>query len=153
MKHKTNSSHWRLGLLALGCAAAPLLPQPLLAEVSDADFKALKDLVQQLNDQVQSLRQTNQLVQQQHQQDVQQLKELQTKLAETQQTATDAQQKSEAAVQAQSQPQSRAPLDEATVNRNFQILGDAEFQYANVDHQHGAFLLADFAPIFLYRGG
>ena len=33
------------------------------------------------------------------------------------------------------------------------ILGDAEFQYAKASGQHGAFLLADFAPIFLYRGG
>ena len=153
MKKTTNSSRWLFGLLALGCAAGPLLPQPLSAEVSDADFNALKDLVQKLSEQVQSLRQTNQFVQQQHAQDVQQLKELQSKLAETQQTATAAEQKSEAAVQAQSQPSLRAPLDEATVNRNFQILGDAEFQYVNADHQNGSFLLADFAPIFLYRGG
>jgi hypothetical protein len=45
------------------------------------------------------------------------------------------------------------PIDEATVNHNFQMLGDAEFQYAKLAGQHGAFLLADFAPIFLYRGG
>ena len=32
------------------------------------------------------------------------------------------------------------------------ILGDAEFQYGKTDGQHGAFALADFAPIFLYRG-
>jgi len=89
MKNITNSNRWRLGLLALGCAAGPLLPQPLSAEVSDADFKALRELVQQLNDQVQALRQTNQLVQQQHVQDVQQLQELQAKLAETQQTAAE----------------------------------------------------------------
>ena len=153
MKKTTNTSRWLLGLLAVGCAAGPLLPPSLSAEVSDADFNALKDLVQKLNDQVQSLRQTNQLVQQQHAQDVQQLNELQSKLAETQQTATAAEQKSDAAVQTQSQPSLRAPLDEATVNRNFQILGDAEFQYINADHQNGSFLLSDFAPIFLYRGG
>jgi hypothetical protein len=45
------------------------------------------------------------------------------------------------------------PLDEATVNHNFSILGDAEFQYAKTSGQHGTFLAADFAPIFLYRGG
>jgi hypothetical protein len=34
------------------------------------------------------------------------------------------------------------------------MLGDAEFQYAKLaGQQNGAFLLADFAPIFLYRGG
>ena len=33
------------------------------------------------------------------------------------------------------------------------MLGDAEFQYVKAAGQHGAFTLADFAPIFLYRGG
>ena len=119
-------------------------------QVSVADFNALKDMVQKLNDQVQGLKQTNTVVQQQHEQDVQQLKELQAKLAETQQTAIAADQKSTAAAQAAT---ARGPIDEATVNRNFQMLGDVEFQYANVDKQHGSFMLADFAPIFLYRGG
>ena len=36
---------------------------------------------------------------------------------------------------------------------SFSIVGDAEFQFAKISHQHGAFLLADFAPIFLFRGG
>ena len=119
-------------------------------QVSVADFNALKDMVQKLNDQVQGLKQTNTVVQQQHEQDVQQLKELQAKLAETQQTAIAADQKSTAAAQAAT---AQGPIDEATVNRNFQMLGDVEFQYANVDKQHGSFMLADFAPIFLYRGG
>ena len=129
------------------------LPSAATAEVSDADFNALRDTVRKLSEQVQSLTQTNQVVQQQHEQDAQQLKELQAKLAEAQQTAAAAEQKSEAAVQAQSQPPLQAPLDEATVNHNFQILGDAEFQYVNADHQNGAFVQGDFAPIFLYRGG
>jgi hypothetical protein len=36
---------------------------------------------------------------------------------------------------------------------DFSIVGDAEVQFAKVSHQHGAFLLSDFAPIFLFRGG
>jgi hypothetical protein len=44
-------------------------------------------------------------------------------------------------------------LDEATVNHNFMMLGDAEFQFVKTEGQNGAFLLADFAPIFLYRAG
>ena len=119
-------------------------------QVSVADFNALKEMVQKLNDQVQGLTQTNIVVQQQHEKDLQQLKELQAKLAETQQTAADAEQKSTAAAQAAT---TRGPIDEATVNRNFQMLGDVEFQYANADKQYGSFMLADFAPIFLYRGG
>ena len=123
------------------------------AEVSDADFNALKAAVQQLSEQVQSLRQTNQIEAQTHQEDLQQIQDLRSKLAETQQTAAEAKQKSDAVAEVQSQPTARAPIDEATVNHNFQILGDAEFQYAKSDGKNGTFLLADFAPIFLYRGG
>jgi len=153
MKITNKTGGWMLALA--GAVGTVGLAQPLAAnaQVNAADFNALKMMVQQLSDQVQSLKQTNVLVQQLHEQDVQQLKELQAKLSETQQTAADAEQKSTAAAQAQAQPVARGPIDEATVNRNFQILGDAEFQYANADHQHGSFLLADFAPIFLYRGG
>ncbi|HWY32122.1 MAG TPA: hypothetical protein VNX46_15275, partial [Candidatus Acidoferrum sp.] len=128
-------------------------PGQASAEVSDADFNALKAAVQQLSEQVQSLRQTNQIEAQAHQADLQQIQQLQSKLAETQQTAAEAKQKSDLVAEIQSQPPPRAPIDEATVNHNFQILGDAEFQYAKVDGQNGGFLLADFAPIFLYRGG
>ncbi len=34
---------------------------------------------------------------------------------------------------------------------NFLMVGDAEVQFRRVEGQHGAFTLADFAPIFLYR--
>src|SRR3984893_10749432 len=36
---------------------------------------------------------------------------------------------------------------------NFSIVGDAEFPFAKISHPNGAFELADFAPIFLFRGG
>jgi hypothetical protein len=151
MNKQMKNGGWRLGLVAVTGAVGLGLPTAASAEVSDADFNALKAMVQQLSEQVQSLRQTNLLNQQVHEQDVQQLKELQAKLAATQQNiAATAQQ---AAAQAQTEPAPRVPIDEATVNHNFQILGDAEFQYVNADHQNGSFLLADFAPIFLYRGG
>ena len=142
---------WAPSGILSGMVAAMLLVLPVAkAEVSDADFNALKEAVRQLNQEVQSLRQTNALVQQVHEQDVQQMQQLQSKLTETQQTAQDAAQKSAEATQA---TQIRQPLDEATVNHNFQILGDAEVQYVNADKQNGAFTMADFAPIFLYRGG
>jgi hypothetical protein len=128
-------------------------PGQASAEVSDADFNALKAAVQQLSEQVQSLRQTNQIEAQAHQADLQQIQQLQSKLAATQQTAAEAKQKSDVVAELQSQPPPRVPIDEATVNHNFQILGDAEFQYTKVDGQNGGFVLADFAPIFLYRGG
>jgi hypothetical protein len=144
MKKKMKTRRLMLGLAAAGCAAGVAFPPHAGATVSDADFNALKQQVEQMNGKLQSLEETNQL-------DRQTIKQLQQQLGETQQTAADAEQKSVAA--AQTQPIPRQPIDEATVNHNFQILGDAEFQYAKMDGQHGSFLLGDFAPIFLYRGG
>lgn len=146
MKKTTNTYRLALGLLAAGCTIGVTAPLAASAEVSDADFNALKNLVQQMNGQLQSLEQTNQLAQQ----TIQQLKQ---QLSDTQRTAADAEQKSVAAAQSQALPLPRRPIDEATVNHNFQILGDAEFQYVDTDKQNASFLFADFAPIFLYRGG
>ena len=154
-----------LGLVAAGCAMGMALPPRATAQANDtapvsqtapvsaSDFQKLQDAVQKLSEKVQTLEQANTAQQQTHQDDIQQIQQLQNKLNQTQQTAEDAEQKSTAAAQAQTQPLSRVPLDEATVNHSFQMLGDAEFQYAKAAHQHGAFMLADFAPIFLYRGG
>lgn len=153
MKTNFNSRRWLSGLMVAGCAAGVGSAGTVSAEVSQADFDALKQLVLQLNDQVQTLRQTNQVVQQQHLQDQQEISALESRLAQTQQTASSAEQKSSAALAAQTTSVPRVPLDEATVNHNFQMLGDAEFKYYNTDHQHGSFALGDFAPIFLYRGG
>ena len=90
--------------------------------------------------------------QQTHADDLDQIKRLQDQVGQTQQTAQDAEKKSTAVAQSQEQ-ELQAPLDEATVNHNFQMLGDAEFQYIKADNQHGTFYQADFAPIFLYRAG
>ena len=140
-----------IGMIAFGTVLCLISPPRASAEVTDDAFNALKDAVQKLSEQVQSLQQSNVLQQQTHQKDVEQIHQLQEKLAETQQMATNAVQKSVEA--AQTQPPLREPIDEATVNHNFMILGDAEFQYVKASGQHGAFALADFAPIFLYRGG
>jgi len=153
MKTKTTSRRVITGLLTAGSAFWMATPVRVPAEVSDADFKALQKTVAKLADEVQSLRQTNQLVQQVHEQDQAQLQQLQQKLAETQQTATAAQQTAAAAATAQTQPLPRMPLDEATVNHNFMMLGDAEVQYSKPSGQNGSFYMADFAPIFVYRGG
>jgi DNA-binding protein H-NS len=141
------SGSWLTAGLTAGLLVATTTTR---AAVSDAEFDTLKEAVRQLSEQVQSLRQNNARVQQQHETDQQTIKDMQAKLAETQATAQDAAQKSAAASE---QALQRPPLDEATVNHNFQILGDAEIQYVNADKQNGSFELADFAPIFLYRGG
>ena len=144
MKKSLKKSRLVFGLVAAGCAFGALHPVSVQATVSDADFNALKTLVEQMNGKMQTLVQTNAANQQVIQQ-------LQQQLVESQRNAVAAQQNNIAA--ADTQPVPRVPLDEATVNHNFQILGDAEFQYGQTDGQHGTFVLADFAPIFLYRGG
>ena len=139
--------------MAAICALGIVLPPRAAAQVSLVDFNSLKETVQKLVEQVQNLQQTNVVREQVHEQDVQKIHQLEEKLAQTQQIATNAEQKSIEAAQAQTQPPTREPIDEATVNHNFMILGDAEVQYAKSAGQHGAFAQADFAPIFLYRGG
>jgi hypothetical protein len=146
MKNKMKNCRRMFGLVTAGCALGLISPLHVAATVSDADFKALKDLVQQMNGKLQSLEQTNQL-------DQQTIQQLQQQLGDTKKTADDAEQKSIAAAQAQSAPVPHMPLDETTVNHNFQMLGDAEIQYAKTKGQNGTFLMADFAPIFLYRAG
>jgi hypothetical protein len=143
-----------LGIAAAGCALTGAMPLQA-ADVSDADFNALKETVRKLAEQVQKLQQTHDADAQAHQKDAEEIQKLREKLGETDRTATDAQQKATAvAAAAQTQqPLTRTPIDEATVNHNFMILGDAEFQYAKTTGMPGAFMLADFAPIFLYRGG
>ncbi len=127
------------------------MPPFAMAQVSQEDFKALKEAVQKLNEKVEKLEQTHLTDEQMHQKDMEQLRQLREKLGETQKNVAAAEQQEAAA--AQMQPVPRVPIDEATVNHNFMMLGDAEFQYAKTEGQHGSFLLADFAPVFLYRGG
>ena len=153
MKTMMSSRRMLTGLLTAGSALWMATPTRATAEVSDADFKALQETVAKLAEQMQGLRQTNQLEQQLHEQDLQQIQQLREKLAETQQTATAAQQQAATAAAAQTQPLPQVPIDETTVNHNFMMLGDAEMQYVKPKGQNGSFYMADFAPIFLYRGG
>src|ERR1700730_6120845 len=54
-------------------------------------------------------------------------------------------------------PQAPTPTTEIEMGplatHSFSIVGDAEVQFGKISHQHGAFMLSDFAPIFLFRGG
>jgi len=157
---------------ALGCAAAcctlfMALPIATAAAIDEQQFNELKDLVNKLGQKIDKQDQRIEQMekthaqdaqvhaqdQKTHEQDQQKIQELEKKLGETQQTVADVQQKATAAVAVPVEPLPRVPLDEGTVNHNFSILGDAEFQYAKTSGQHGTFLFADFAPIFLYRGG
>ena len=121
------------------------------AEISDQDLNALKDTLQKQGEAMQKLSDQVQQLEQEHQQDLEQLKELQQKL-QSQTIVTNVRKEAVEAV-TESAPMPRVPIDEATVNHNFSVLGDAEFQFARIRGQHPTFLFADFAPIFLYRGG
>ena len=117
---------------AAGCVLGLVATQRSAAAVSDDDFNALKAMVQQL--------------QQAHQQDQQQIQTLQQQLGETQTVATNAAAQASAVAQVQANPPRNAL-------HNFTMVGDAEIQYAKTygNDTHGGFVLADFAPIFLYQ--
>jgi len=157
------------------------MPSRAAAEVSDEDFKALKDAVQQLGEKVQKLEQTHEEDQKLHEQDQQKIQELERQVGETQKAASVAQQKAETADQmrhkitqlqqqvgqtqktaaeaqqkaeAATQVQPVAPVPSAApATHNFTMTGDAEVQFGKVAGQHSAFTLADFAPVFLFRAG
>jgi hypothetical protein len=137
-------------LLAVACAAGVVSPRRARAAVSDEDFNALKDAVQQLNEKVKKLEQVHDQDQQTHQQDQQKIQQLQKDLDQTQQLATNAVQKAEAASQVQPiHPVTPGP----SATHHFQLAGDAEILFGRIQGQHSGFAFADFAPIFLYRGG
>jgi hypothetical protein len=59
---KTMKTNRRLfGLVIAGCVTSVAFPTHVAATVSDADFNALKEMVQQMDGKLQSLEQTNQV--------------------------------------------------------------------------------------------
>jgi len=152
MNPRINKPVLASGLPAAICAIGIALASVAnAAEVNEADFKALKEAVQKLSEKVDKLEQIHGIDEQTHRKDQEQIKQLQEKLGETQTAAADAVRRAEVATQLQ--PAYRVPDDSGSVNKNFMILGDAEVQYAKFPGEHGTFLFADFAPIFLYRAG
>ena len=137
--------------MAAGCALGLVLPPRAAATVSDEDFNALKNQVQQLNDQVQDLKHEHQQDEITHNADQMKIQQLQQQLGETQVLATNAVQKAEAA--ARLQPTKPVAGEGPSATHNFTMVGDAEVQYGKVQGSHSGFTLADFAPIFLYRAG
>ena len=145
---KKHSLLYKIAILA--CAAGAVLPRPVRAAVSDDEFNALKNMVEELNKKVQKLEQTHDQDQQTHQQDQQKVQQLQQQLDQTQQVATNAAQKAEEA--AQVQPIHPMPPGPAATHQ-FQVVGDAETIFGRIQGQHSGFAFADFAPIFLFRTG
>ena len=129
---KKNFTPRFIGSAAASCVLGLAATQPATAAISDEDFNALKATVQQL--------------QQAHDQDQKQIQTLQQQLGETQTLATNASVQANAVAVAQATPPRNAL-------HNFTMVGDAEIQYAKTygNGTHSGFMLADFAPIFLYQ--
>ena len=138
------------GALAAACVMGVALPQPASAQVSSDNFNALKKMVEQLDQKVQKLEQTHEQDQKAHQQDQQTIQQLQQQLGETKAAVTNAQQTADNVAKTQAANPavnaSQGPLHNVT------MVGDAEVQFGKTADQHATFELADFAPIFLYRG-
>ncbi len=135
-----------LGVAVAGCALGVALTPRAAATISDEDFNALKSAVTNQDQRIGQLEKLHEQDQQSHMQDQQTIQQLEQRLGETQTLATNAEQKADAAA-AKIQPVS--PVMNAL--HNFTMVGDAEVQFGQAKGQSGAFSLADFAPIFLYR--
>ena len=150
MKTKTRITR----LLFAGCIFG-ITPHSVLATISDEEFNALKELVIKQGQRIDQLEKTHNQDQRNleenlktHQQDQQEIQQLKERLEETQKTASDAQQKAVAASQVQ--PIHPIPPG-SSATHNFMVVGDAEVQFGKTEGSHSGFVLADFAPIFLFR--
>ena len=125
------------GTVAVGCVLGLAMTPHSSAVVSDEDFSALKKMVQEMNQQMTDLKKT-------HDQDQQQIQQLQQQVGETATVANNAAEKANAIV-----PTSQV----RNALHNFTLVGDAEIQYGKTfgNNTHGGFLMADYAPIFLYQ--
>ena len=134
---KTNFNTRFLGSAAASCVLGLTMTPHSPAVVSDEDFNALKTMVQQMNQQMADLKKT-------HEQDQQQVQQLKQQVGDTATVANNAAEKANAVV-----PTSQV----RNAFHNVTLVGDAEVQYGRTfgDNSHSGFLLADYAPIFLYQ--
>jgi len=130
--------------------------------VTDEEFRALQQQMQQQSDQIQDL-------QKGRQEDKQEILKLKDQIGATQKATDDTQKKVEETQKkskrrskrqrqqreaaAKLQPIHPVPSEGMLTTHNVSLVGDAEVQFVKPEGQHSAFLLADFAPIFLYRAG
>jgi hypothetical protein len=137
------------GLLLAGCALG-IVRVPSVAAITDEEFNALKELVIQQGQRIDQLekaheqdRKTIEQNQAVHEKDQQELQQLKQRLEEPHGAPPGA---------ATAQVQPVHPIPEGTsATHNFLVVGDAEIQFGKTDGSHSAFVLADFAPIFLFR--
>jgi hypothetical protein len=134
-----------------GCSVGVIFPPRGVAVVSDEDFNALKSMVTNQEQRIEQLEKLHAQDEQTHAQDQQTIQQLQQQLGQTRALATNAAQKAETAFKLQ--PTKPVAGGALSALHNFTLAGDAEVQFTRPEGQHSAFVLADFAPIFLYRAG
>ena len=106
-----------------------------------------------MGDRLQKHEQTHAQDQKTHEQDQQVILQLQKQLGETQTAVTNAQETADSVAKVQSAYPVVNNSQGTDASRNFTMVGDAEVQFGKTAGQHSTFELADFAPIFLFRGG
>ena len=144
------------GVLAIGGALVVAVPRSAQA-VTDEEFRAWQQQMQQQAQQIQDLQKA-------HQQDQEEIQHLKQQIGTTQQATTDTQKKVEETQKKVEETQKKVEETQQTAaaaqaaipsgpdaKQNFMIVGDAEMQFVKTEGQHSAFLMADFAPIFLFR--
>jgi len=121
------------------------IPALVKAQVSAEDFKKLQDQVALLSQQVQTLQQTNAAYQHK-------IESLQDQVGSTKEIATSAEEKASSAEEKMNEPVDLSEQMASAATHNFVLAGDAEVTFGRTGGiNSGAFQMADFAPIFLYR--
>jgi hypothetical protein len=146
-----------IGVVVAGFVGGPLLRDALA--VTDEEFRALQQQMQQQGEQIQDLKKGRE----EDQKEIQRLKdkvgETEKKATETQKATEETQKKleetqkvaSEAA--AKVQPVNPVPSEEATAKGNFLLSGAFNVVYSKTEGSHGSFAIGEFNPLFLYRYG
>lgn len=144
-------AYWRT--LVIACATG-LAVTAGAADVSDQEFRALKNLVLQQGRRLDQLEQAHasdqkkvEEYQKQHEEDLQEIQRLKQPVLGSERTIVPGPPTAEAPVAPPVHPVPPAP----SATHNFLLAGDAEVQFGKVGGSHSAFAFADFAPIFLFR--
>jgi hypothetical protein len=134
------------------CVLGIASPRPAAAEVSEEAFKALQEAVQNLTQE----RAEDRKKRAEDQQKIQQLEERLTEALKAPKA-----QPAAGAVSGEQFDSLKSAVDRLSQQaaassgpfalQNFMLVGDGEIKWAKTGGQHGAFALADFAPVFLYR--
>src|SRR5258708_4001605 len=98
---KTFSPGFRIATAGCALAMTMAMPSRIMADVSDEEFKALKEMVNKLAQKVQTLEQTHATASKTHQKAVEEIQQLKKVVGETQSTAANAEAKADAATQIQ----------------------------------------------------